>query len=117
MGNTADKPYNPDANVYFNKLMVEINQQLITYFTPKPEPDPWVNTLVNDITDLIFVGGTTLQVKERNYGANPEFNKWVSWVTGFTGDFGTPEHEWAAFAAKYNVDSVKLLALFNSFLK
>ena len=89
VGNSADEAPFPNADAYFNTLLGQVNTQRVEYFKPKPEPDPWAQKLVDNITGLILIPSKGLQARERVWGGDVPRNKWMAQRTGYSGDFGS----------------------------
>jgi hypothetical protein len=85
--NTADSSWQPDIDAWFQTQMDNLNQQLIEYFKPHPEPTPWATGAVDNCTSLVFITNKGLQVRKRNWGANETKNRWMASRTGYSGDF------------------------------
>ena len=109
---SADESSFPNADVYFNTLLTQLNQQLVEYLKPKPEPDVWVQKMVDNTISLTFTKDGALQVKERNWGANVEMNKWMATRTGYSGDFGSGG--FAAWCTANGLDINALVAEYNA---
>lgn len=86
--NTADETWQTDPIAYFHAGLLNLNAQIVSIFTPTPEPDPWANTIVNQCLSLILNPQGGLHLQERNWGGNPDLNKWLAIRTGYPGDFG-----------------------------